>query len=179
MKFNLLALTLLITGLSFIQAQEPALKELPLPAAKATIQIPEGWHVREDNEEGVIVYQITREQISPETGTFLVGFTLSITPDVPGRAQMTPSQYARELLSFSVEDGGTIVENKNDALTTFRTEYSIEGEGGTMQIVDLATANDTTGTLYFIAWQAPDSESEALKPLREKILSSLQTAKDF
>ena len=150
------------------------LKELPLPVVKASMQIPEGWHVKEDDEEGVIVYQITREQITEGGGTYSVGLTLSVTPDVPGRAQMSPSKYAAELLAFSVDDGGVVKESRSEPFHTLRTEYSVEGEAGHLRIVDVATANDTTGTLYFFAWQAPDTEAEALSDLREKVIASLK-----
>ncbi len=155
-------------------ATEPPLKELPLPAVKASLQIPEGWHVKEDNEEGVIVYQISREEITETGGTYSVGLTLSVTPDVPGRAQMSPSKYAAELLAFSVEDGGAVKQSKSEPFLTLRTEYAVEGEAGHLRIVDVATANDTTGTLYFLAWQAPDTEAEPLSELREKIIASLK-----
>lgn len=150
------------------------LKELPLPEVKASLQIPEGWHVKEDNEEGVYVYQISREKIPDSGGMYSVGLTLSVTPDVPGRAQMSPSKYAAELLAFSVEDGGVVKESQSAPFHTLRTEYAVEGEAGHLRIVDVATANDTTGTLYFFAWQAPDSEAEDLAGIREKIIASLK-----
>ncbi|MEX1118050.1 MAG: hypothetical protein WEB60_04570, partial [Terrimicrobiaceae bacterium] len=97
----------LLLGLPAMAA-EPPLKKFPLTAVKGSLLIPEGWHVKEDNEEGVFVYQISREQLSETGGAYSVGLTLSVTPDVPGRAQMSPSKYAAELLAFSVEDGGTV-----------------------------------------------------------------------
>ncbi len=173
--FRAFGFLVLSTMLTFpTVAADLPLKELPLTTAKASMQIPEGWHVKEDNEEGVIVYQISREEISDAAGTYSVGLTLSVTPDVPGRAQMSPSKYAAELLAFSVEDGGTVTETKAAPFHTLRTEYAVEGEAGHLRIVDVATANDTTGTLYFFAWQAPDIEAEALTNLREKIIASLK-----
>jgi len=145
-------------------AADPPLKELPLTAVKASMQIPEGWNVKEDNEEGVIVYQISREQVTESGGISSVGLTLSVTPDVPGRAQMSPSKYAAELF---------ITESQSAPFHTLRTEYAVEGEAGHLRIVDVAIANDATGTLYFFAWQAPDIEAKALSELREKVIASL------
>ncbi len=157
-----------------VLAADPVLKDLPLPAVKASVRIPEAWHVREDNEDGVIVYQISREEISEGGATFLVGFTLTVTPDVPGRAMMAPSKYAAELLSFSVEDGGTVETTLKDPFQILRTEYSVEGDTGAVKIVDVATANDKTGTLYFFAWQNPEAEAEVISKLREEVISSLK-----
>jgi hypothetical protein len=174
-----LAAALLAASFGSLAAADPALKDLPLTAVKASVRIPETWHVREDNEDGVIVYQITREKISEDGATFLVGFTLTVTPDVPGRAMMSPSKYAAELLSFSVEDGGKVDTTLKDPFQILRTEYSVEGDTGAVKIVDVATANDKTGTLYFFAWQNPEAESEAVSKLREEVISSLKFDSSF
>lgn len=172
-----LSATLFVASSGILTAEDPVLKDLPLPAVKASVQIPEKWHVREDNEDGVIVYQVSREEISEEGATFLVGFTLTVTPDVPGRAMMSPSKYAAELLSFSVEDGGKVATTTKDPFQILRTEYSVEGDTGAVHIVDVATANDKTGTLYFFAWQNPQAETDS--KLREEVISSLKFDTSF
>lgn len=168
-----LSAALIVASSGFLFAADPALKDLPLPAVKASVRIPEKWHVHEDNEDGVIVYQVSREEISGDGATFIVGFTLTVTPDVPGRAMMAPSKYAAELLSFSVEDGGKVDTTQKDPFQILRTEYSVEGDTGAVKIVDVAMANDKTGTLYFFAWQNPESEAEAVSKLREEVIASL------
>jgi hypothetical protein len=50
----------------------------------------------------------------------------------------------------------------------------IESEAGNVEMINIAKANDATGTLYFLSWQAPAAETETIKDLREKILSSLK-----
>jgi hypothetical protein len=176
---TLRSLGFLLLGLTSLSAADPELKDTPLTAVKASVKIPADWHLREDNEDGVIVYQVSREKLSESGGSFTVGFTLSVTPDVPGRAQMPPSKYAMELLSFSVEDGGEIHEVKSAPFQTFRTEYSVDGDAGALKITDVATANDTTGTLYFFAWQTPGTEDSSLAALREQIIGSLKFDPSF
>ncbi|MCX7868779.1 MAG: hypothetical protein N2322_02405, partial [Terrimicrobiaceae bacterium] len=89
-------------------AQEPQGSPAPrrFDDIRATIPIPDQWHVRRDEEEGVVVYQITREEVVEPGGAFQAGLTLSVTPDVPGRTGLPPSKYAAELLAFAAEEGG-------------------------------------------------------------------------
>ena len=37
-------------------------------------------------------------------------------------------------------------------------EYTIESEEGNIKVINLAKANDSTGTLYFATWQSPEKE---------------------
>jgi hypothetical protein len=162
----------LVTGV--VDADGPSLIEHTFEDIAAKARIPEGWHVNRDEEEGVVVYQVSRERPG-SSGEYLAGFTLSMTPDVPGRAGMKPGLYAEDLLSFAIEDGGgEIVKGGEAPWSTFRAEYSIEGISGDLRILDYAVANDETGTLYFLAWQAPGSEAEDLNATREAVIRSLE-----
>lgn len=153
----------------------PATREFALPAIKASLQLPEGWYVREQTEDGVTVYQISREKVESENDTFTAGLILSVTPKVPERAEMKPSAYAAELLSSTQEDSTEqLKKTQNGPFETFRTDYQIEADPSSLQMSSVATANDTTGTLYFVTWQAPASEEEKIAPIREAILSSFK-----
>ena len=41
-------------------------------------------------------------------------------------------------------------------------------------VINLAKANDSTGTLYFATWQSPENEEPQLEKLREAVLASLK-----
>jgi hypothetical protein len=171
MKYFLLAALAVSTAL----AQDPVWKEQSLPAIKASLQLPEGWSIKEETEDGVVVYQITREKLESSSDTFTEELILSTTPKVSERAGMKPSEYAAELLAPALEEGGKELQKSEEgALKSFRTEYMIESEQGKMLVINIAKANDTTGTLYFLTWQSLASEPAALSESREKILSSLK-----
>ncbi len=171
MRYLLLA----VFAASAALAQDPAWKEETLPAIKATLQLPEGWHLKEETEDGVAVYQITREKLESSNDSFTDELILSATPKVPERAGMKPSEYASELLASALEEGGKELQKSEEgAIKSFRTEYTIESEQGKMLVINIAKANDTTGTLYFLTWQSLASEPAALADQREKILSSLK-----
>ncbi len=149
--------------------------ETPLSAIKASVELPEGWHMREQNDEGAVVYQFTRENVQNDTDPFTVGVILSVTTKIPERNEMKPSAYAADILATTQEDGAAPMKGMTDgAWQVFRANYQIESDSGTVNIVNLAKANDTTGTLYFLTWQSPASEEEKIAPLREKLLASLK-----
>ncbi len=172
MKYFLLALLSLATAL----AEEPAMKDQPLAAIKGACSLPEGWFFSESTEDGVTVYQISKEKPADEGDTPSEGLILSATPKVNERASMKPSEYATELLSAAAEESGSkeTVKTEEGPLKCFRSEYAIDGDGGKILVITIAKANDETGTLYFFTWQNPESDEAAIAPVREKFLSSFK-----
>lgn len=165
-------------------AEEPVLKEQPLPTVKASISVPDGWFVKEDTDDGVSVYHITREKIQSDNDPFTVGLILTVTPKVPTRAGMKPTEYAKELLSSGVDDAKDVKKTEEGPFQILSTEYSIDSEPSSddknaktsdgMKMVNVAKANDGTGTLYFITWENPSKDDAEFAALRAKILASLK-----
>jgi hypothetical protein len=173
---NLLFLVLTVT-----MALGQPLKEQALPAIKGSILLPEGWHIKEESEDGVIVYQMSRDKAESEEEIFSTGLILSVTTKVPDRASMKPSEYARDILTSAQEEGeGSKLEKTQEGpLECLRLEYTIESEEGNIKVINLAKANDATGTLYFATWQSTEKEEAALKPVRDAVLSSLKLDPSF
>jgi hypothetical protein len=161
--------------------QQPTLKEQALPAIKGSILLPEGWHLKEESEDGVIVYQISRDKAESEEEIFSTGLILSVTTKVPDRASMKPSEYARDILTSAQEEGeGAKLEKTQEGpLECLRLEYTIESEEENIKVINLAKANDATGTLYFATWQSTEKEEAALKPVRDAVLSSMKLDPSF
>jgi hypothetical protein len=169
---KLLLLCLVLASQAFA-ADPPVLEEKPLPEIKGSITLPKEWFVKIDKEDDVVIYQFSREKPS-ETG-FSTGLILTATPKVTERTEMKPSQYGIEMLSGMLEDGAPKIEPvKEGPIESYRASHKIEGENGNVEMINIAKANDGTGTLYFLTWQAPAAEEETIKDLREKILSSLK-----
>lgn len=166
---------LMVALLAAAHAQMPAFQKKELPSIKASLDLPEGWQVKEEGEDGVFVFQIGRED--PEGGASTAGFNLTVTTKVPERANMKASEYAKDLLVSSELDKVEMVED--GPWKCFSTEYQIEGDGGNVEVASLAKANDQTGTLYFLSWQSRESEKTEMDPVREKIFSSLKLDPGF
>jgi hypothetical protein len=173
-------LFLMLTAVMAV-GQQPALKEQTLPAIKGSILLPDGWHMKEEAEDGVTVYQISRDKAEGGEEIFSTGLILSVTTKVPDRASMKPSEYANDLLTSAQEegDGAKLEKTQEGPLECLRLEYTIESEEGPIKVINLAKANDATGTLYFATWQSAEKEEPALKPVREAVLSSIKLDPSF
>lgn len=170
---RILLLLSLVLAFEVFAADPPELEEKALPEIKGSITLPKEWFVKVDKEDDVVVYQFSREKPT-ETG-FATGLILTVTPKVTERTEMKPSQYGLEMLSAMQEDGAPKIEPvKEGAIESYRAAHQIEGENGNVEMINIAKANDATGTLYFLTWQAPVAEEATIKDLRESILSSLK-----
>jgi hypothetical protein len=177
---NLRSLFFLLALTACSVAAEPALKDTPLAAIKGSVQLPEGWFIKEEGEDGSFTYTITREKVESETDPFTAGLILSVTTKVPERASMKPSEYANELLSSTQEEsGGELKKSTDDPWQTFRTDYQIDTEGGGIHMTNYAKANDQTGTIYFVTWQSPENEEAKMSPIRDAVISSLKFDPSF
>jgi hypothetical protein len=169
-------LLLILFTVASVLGEQAALKEQALPAINAKILIPEGWFTKEESDDGVTVYQVSREKAENEEDVFSAGLILSVTNKVPDRASMKPSEYASDLLSSAQDegDGAKLQRTEEGPFQCLRLEYTIESDQGNIKVINLAKANDSTGTLYFATWQSPEKEEPQLKELREAVLASMK-----
>jgi hypothetical protein len=174
-------LLFLVLTAATIFGQQPSLKEQALPAIKGSILLPDGWHMKEESEDGVIVYQIGPEKSENEEEIFSTGLILSVTTKVPDRASAKPSEYANDLLTSAQEEsnGAKLEKTQEGPLECLRLEYTIESDEGNIKVINLAKANDSTGTLYFATWQSTEKDESVLKPIREAVLSSMKLDPSF
>ena len=174
-------LLFLVLTAAMALGQQPPPKEQALPAIKGSILLPDGWHLKEESEDGVVVYQISREKAENQEEIFSTGLILSVTTKVPDRASMKPSEYAHDLLTSAQEegDGAKLEKTQEGPLECLRLEYTIESDEGNIKVINLAKANDATGTLYFATWQSAEKEEATLKPVREAVLSSIKLDPSF
>ena len=164
-----------------VLGEQAVLREHALPAVNAKMLIPEGWFTKQESDDGVTVCQISREKAENEEDVFSAGLIVSVTTKVPDRASMKPSEYAHDLLTSAQEEGeGAKLEKKQEGpLESLRLEYTIESEEGNIKVINLAKANDATGTLYFANWQSAEKEEPVLKSVREAVLSSIKLDPSF
>jgi len=169
-------LLLILFTIANVLGEQAALKEQALPAINAKILIPEGWFTKEESDDGVTVYQVSREKAENEEDVFSAGLILSVTNKVPDRASMKPSEYASDLLSSAQDegDGAKLQRTEEGPFQCLRLEYTIESDQGNIKVINVAKANDSTGTLYFATWQSPEKEEPQLKELREAVLASMK-----
>ena len=78
--------------LQWPSASNPPSKNKRCPQSTGSILLPDGWHLKEESEDGVIVYQVSREKAENEEEIFSTGLILSVTTKVPDRASVKPSR---------------------------------------------------------------------------------------
>lgn len=173
MNARILSLFGILMASAVWAADELELEEKALPEIKGSIAVPKDWFFKQEKEDDVVIYQLSREK--PDAGTSTTGLILTVTPKVKERTEMKPSQYGIEMLTAMLDEGAPKIEPvKEGDFETYRASYVIESEGGNIQNIGVAKANDGTGTLYYLTWQSPVAEEEKIKDLREKILGSLK-----
>jgi len=153
----------------------PRAAERKLAEINATITIPEDWKIEVQNDHGVIVYQLAGKEMHP-------CLSITFTPDVKGRTELLPTQYAHELLTALKELGGELEKKDAAPFVRFRVTYNSEGEDEkAISVTDTALANDETSVLYFLTWQAAAlaDKTDALKSLRDTVLSSFKPDPKF
>ncbi|GAB4178835.1 MAG: hypothetical protein Fur0032_19450 [Terrimicrobiaceae bacterium] len=156
----------LALGVSVLSASDVgSLAKRELATMGAAISLPSAWVLIEEFEDGVVV--LRNEGDSP-------AFSITMTPDIPARTGMKPSEYGAELLAFAAEEGAQISRVQDGSFQKFRVTYSFDTDGDKTCVTDMVVANNSTGTLYFIAWQVPELKARQYEPLRDAILASLQ-----
>ena len=132
-------------------------------------------------EHGLSRAGLLSELAESEEEIFSTGLILSVTTKVTDRASVKPSEYAHDLLASAQEegDGAKLEKSQEGPLECLRLEYTIESDEGNIKVINLAKANDATGTLYFATWQSAEKEESALKPVRDAVLSSMKLDPSF
>jgi hypothetical protein len=126
------------------------------------------------------VYQISREKAESEEEIFSTGLILSVTTQ-GARSCIDEAERIRAGPSY-VSPGRNRVQTgktKEGPLESLRLEYTIESDEGNIKVINVAKANDATGTLYFATWQSAEKEEAALKPIRDAVLSSIKLDPSF
>jgi len=128
--------------------------------------VPDGWHTKVEHRDGTVGIFITKEPISPPDGHFSTGLSVNIIQDVPGKAQVKPSTYALAFLQ-ALQDKGTADSEigRYDAaggivvLDRYARLTPPDGSAD-VRVLYRLYANDVTGTLTLLFFEAPVDEWE-------------------
>ncbi|MFT3869649.1 MAG: hypothetical protein QM715_14430 [Nibricoccus sp.] len=146
-----------------------------VPTIKAAILRPNDWFYKEDQSGTTTALFITKESIQKK-GRFETGLTLNCVRDIPAKAGMPPSAYA---VAFAQE---AATKHKLDEQMAFdhgpfkavRFRYVDASKGITsVTICHLLIANDKTGTLFLVIFEAPTKNWENEWKLGEVILKKM------
>lgn len=152
-------------GYSWVQAKE----------TKSAYLKPDGWYFRKERKGSTWAYFISKENID-KTGRFYTGVTVNIIPNIPKTKGKRPSEFSREFIQQAMKKGNITNSWKNAQaifkIFGYRTENK-DDKNGAYLTHNLLFANDTTGTLYFIVFEAPTTSWGSDWGIAETILNFL------
>ena len=167
------SVVLLIVCASVLHAADA--QELPKPPAgytwarcpeiKGAFLKPAGWHFKKVTKKGARGFFITKEKISTTNG-FATGLSINVVTDIPKKKSMTPYAFARQYRETARKTTKFSKEWDKD-MGPFKSVgfmYVAKDAAGSSTIHMLLIANNKTGALYFVMFEAPTADwAEAWK----------------
>ena len=179
MTINKTFLTLILTLIlsSACLAEQP---KLPAPPdnyswkwcedIKSAFLMPKGWHFKQMTKKGTYCCFIIKEDID-KLGKFDTGLTVNVIKDIPSKSKMSPSQYAQEYVK-QAEASKKVLNKWTTVMGPFKAYGCLYASKGTM-IHNLLIANDKTGSMYFVIFEAPEKEWKDAWKIGEPIMKKL------
>lgn len=176
---------LIIMSLLFLSitasAQQSALPEPPKGYSwqwcediKGAFLKPDGWFFRKDAKGGTLGIFITKEDIGKD-GQFKTGLTVNVIRKVAEKKKIAASEYIRQLMDDARKSMKFIREWDRD-MGPFKSVgflYERQSKEGAFKVHNLLIANDKTGTVYLVMFEAPAEEWEAAWRIGEPIMKKL------
>lgn len=179
MMKQIFALLLFLTMTA--SAQQSALPEPPEGYAwqwceeiKGGFLKPDGWFFKKAGKGDTLGFFITKEDIDKE-GKFLTGLTVNVLMDIPEKKNIKASDYAK-LFREEARKTGDFVREWNNVVGPFQAAgflHEKEDKAGAFKVHNLLIANDKTGTVYLVMFEAPSAEWDATWKIAEPILKQL------
>ena len=135
---------------------------------------PIGWHFRKDKRGETIGFFITKEDIT-KTGSFKTGLTVNVIPDIPKKKSMSPYDFARQVRE-TAKESSKLTKEWNKDMGPFKSVgfvYDKKDDAGNFTVHNLLIANNKTGTLYLVIFEAPSAEWTETWKIAEPMLKYL------
>lgn len=145
-----------------------------VPEIKAAFLKPDGWHAMSMVKNQVHGVFITKEALMPPA-RFDTGMTVNVIQNIRERHGVTPSQFAQLMREAARTEKEIIREwsKQMGPLQSLGFLFDEHDDGGTFRIFNLLIANNETGTLYVVIFEAPQEEWDAAFAIGEPILQKL------
>ena len=149
----------------------------PLPAAKAAMLLPTGWHYRAEGLKAAPTYYLTQEAVG-ESGEFATGLSLQVVRKATARTRHPAAEYAELLLLRTGFGPGQQRLDKassaEGAWHRWTVRYREAAPDAEPRIVyQLALANTRTDTLYLLTFESPEKDWPAAWALGEVMVHEL------
>jgi hypothetical protein len=134
----------------------------PLPAARAVLLLPAGWHYRAEGFKAAPTYYLTQEPVS-ESGEFSTGLSVQVVRQATTRTRHPAAEYAQLLLLRAGLGPGRQRLDDTAAVAgpwhRWAVRYREAAPDAEPRIIDqLALANAKTDTLYLLTFESPEKD---------------------
>ena len=136
----------------------------PLPAYKAAIPLPTGWHFQLETPIGATTYTLTPDPL-PESGEYPTGLALHVVRKAKARLRHPAPEYADLLMLRAGHGPGQQLLDPPTAVTqgvfrnrTIRYRETPPGGGEVRLVYQMALANARTDTLYLLTFESPEAD---------------------
>jgi hypothetical protein len=181
MKPHILLVVAVITFcVSAARADDPPMKPpkgygwANCPEIKGAFLQPSGWSFKQSKQGDTLGFFVTKEKID-DKGQFMTGLTVNVVPDIPKKKSMAPSAFARQYREAARKTVAFTKEWDKD-MGPFKSvgfRFDKKDKAGSFTVHNLLIANDKTGTIYIVMYEAPTSEWEEAWKLGEPMLQYL------
>lgn len=144
------------------------------PEIKGAFLRPDGWHFKMEKQDDKLGYFITKEKIG-EDKLFTTGLSVNVRFNIPKQNSMSPYDFAL-FIRESAREEVKFKKEWNHDMGPFRSVgflYSRDDKAGAYTVHNILIANDKTGTLYFIMFEGPSAEWDALWKIGEPMLKTM------
>jgi hypothetical protein len=135
---------------------------------------PDNWHFKKDKKGDTFGFFITKEEIGTN-GQFTTGMSVNVIPNIPKKKAASPYDFAcqyREAARQSVK----FANEWNKDLGPFKSVgfvFNKDDKKGAFTVHTLLIANNKTGTLYLVLFEAPTAEWVETWKIAEPMLQLL------
>ena len=133
-----------------------------LAPIKSLVLKPDGWFYKHEKKGETDGFFISREDVN-QSRRFRTGLTLNCVRDVPGKTGRSPSVYAASLVEAAAADHSLTDRSSSEQGPfrgiVFRYVSAPAGEE-VVTIHQVLIANDKTGTLFMVLFEAPTEDWE-------------------
>jgi hypothetical protein len=140
------------------------------------VPVPEGWTFLPGKPLEGDVLLVVKEKISDENDPWTTGFSMTVDRNGAADSGLKPGEYAlgiaREAREKAGDEASPITESTNGLFREIRFEFPVQADVPLM-VTEILRANEKTGTVAVILWQAPRDDSASLRSLRDAVLSGI------
>lgn len=154
-----------------------------LNEVQAAFLMPAGWYFASQQKDGAQTYLITAEDVMA-TGSFSQGLVVNVFRNVEEKVGVAADEYAmKQSEAIRKLPGVEILDEWENVQGPFRTvgvRYKGNKPNGDISIVNqVNVGNSETGTLYLMAFEAPEGSWQDAWKIGQQMMSNFVIDQNF